>query len=726
MTLKKIEFDLQAYKIHLHFKNGRDPLSIHFDTPSRKFYFALICLIVHEMKQQNNSEFVYIRKHEQLLKSLDMLLAGNYASKTIDGMWEKIRKAWHYSLPNLEEAAHFKVEERDQVPPYEKGGKYLYDCSEDECDTWTSLFGIDEVTSKWRFKVAIEAVGLNLNDITLTLNELREDKAWQAFLKYLEKTSPASLSVADKKPIQLPAIPYQKRWPLFIALAVTVIALLAGGAALLNRHLRPAPTTIQETQTKIPSIAVLPFINVSDDPDKDYFCDGITEELINTLARINDLRVISRTSVFYFKDKGMNLRTIGEKLNVDHILEGSVRESGNKLRISAQLIKVADDSHVWAETYDREMKDIFDTQENLSQEIACSLKSRIGCKGDEAHSKQYTDNVEAYNLYLKGRFLWNKKRHKEAIEHYEQALNLDPNYALAYAGLADSYNRFAFWFSESVEEYKSKAKNAALKALELDDTLSEAHTSLGMLKLHFEYDWKGAEKALQKAIFLNPGNEVAHTYYGHLLRVYGRMDEALSEMEKALELDPFSRGINAFYGMMLRVTGQTERSMEHLLKALELFPKSPEARLHIGMLHSEAGRYEQGIEYLEQAVNITHRKVPVPIGFLGYTYGIAGYHEKARALLSEMLERRMKTHFPPHFIALIYMGLGEKENTFKWLETAIAEHDPMNFQLRTVPMFNDLHSDPRWTELMKKMGFEEQPELDNYSTKRAVRLAGRP
>jgi len=515
MTLMKLDFDLRLYKIHLHFENSGDPLIIHFDTPSRKFYFALMALIVHEMKDNTSAEFVYIRKHEQVLKNLDMSLADHHASKTIDGMWEKIRKAWHYSLPNLEEAGHFKIEGRDQVPPYEKGGKYLYACSEDECNAWAGLFGIDEITNKWRFKISIDGFGLDLSDMTLRFGELKDDSAWLAFLDQFENVSTARLPATNNGPLTPTDKPRQKRWLLRIAVIVTAIFILLGGVTLLNRYLRPAPKPIQEIQISIPSIAVLPFVNVSDDPDKDYFCDGITEELINSLARVKDLRVISRTSAFYFKNKGFDLPTIGKKLNVDNILEGSVRESGNKLKISAQLINVADDSHLWTETYDRKMKDILDTQKKLAQEIACSLKAQLNCKEDAIVAKQYTENVEAYNLYLKGRFLWNKKSHKEAIAYYEKALKLDPNYALAYAGLADAYNRLAFWFSDAVDEYKSKAISAALKALEIDDSLSEAHTSLGMMKLHFEYDWKGAETAFKRAIFLNPDNATAHIYYSH-------------------------------------------------------------------------------------------------------------------------------------------------------------------------------------------------------------------
>ena len=383
MTLKKIEIDLQAFKIHLYFQNGREPLIIHFDTPSRKFYFALICFIVHEMKQQDNSGFVSIRKHQQTLRFLDNALAGPYASKSIDGMWEKIRKAWHYTLPNLEEAANFKIEGREQVSPYEKGGKFLYDCNEDECDAWSNLFGIDEITNKWRYRFASETAGLDRGDVVFRFGDLQNSAAWQAFLNHLEENSPEDRSVVKSESIALRSTNTSAKksffnqindwgWYKFAITTMMIFLLLICGIVILNQYLRPeSPPTIEASNIK-PSIAILPFVNVSDNPEQEYFCDGITEELIHDLAMVKDLRVISRTSAFYFKDKGFDIRTIAEKLNVSHLLEGSVRIADGKLRISAQLINAADDSHVWAETYDREMKDIFETQDELAEEIACN------------------------------------------------------------------------------------------------------------------------------------------------------------------------------------------------------------------------------------------------------------------------------------------------------------------------------------------------------------------
>jgi adenylate cyclase len=703
--VKHIEIDLNTYKMVLQFQNSKEPLILHFDTPSRKFYLSLIALIVHEMKRPRHSGHVYIRKYETLLKFMDDTLAGSYASGTIDGMWEKIRKAWHYSLPNLEEAAHFKIERRDHVSPYEKGGKYLYACTEDECDIWASLFGIDAITNKWRFRFAIDSAGLALSDVTLKFGDMQEDSAWDAFLKHLEKASTKILSGTDSESAKSAVRTSPIRWYLLAATVVILIILLVGGVGILNRYLRPVSPSVESVATAKPSIAILPFVNVSDDPDKDYFCDGITEELINSLARVKDLRVISRTSAFYFKNKGFDLHTIGEKLGVENILEGSVRVSGDKLRISAQLIKVADDSHLWAETYDREMKDIFTTQENLTQEIACSLKSRLGCEDDKLLIKRHTNISEAHNYYLKGRYHWVKKGHEKAIECFNNALALDPNYALPYTGLADVHNRLAYFFGKSPSEYYPKTKEFVMKALVLDDELSEAYASLGYLKLHYEWDWEGTEKALRRAVELNPGNALAHRYLSSYYKAIGNLDECLREVKIGLKIDPLDRGLNIRLAAVLRKQGKLDQSIEQYKKTLELYPKFSSAIMFLGYNYILKGKNQKGIEILKKAVQLTKGKSPYPLSYLGYAYGVIGEREKATKILNDVLERRRQGYFSPNFIAFIYSGLGDKDNAFKWLEKSYEEGDPRHYSIKT-SRFHDLHNDPRWKPVLKKIGLE--------------------
>jgi len=265
--VKHIEIDLNAVKIVLRFQNAKDLLTLHFDTPSRKFYLSLIALIVHDMKQQDHSGYVYIRKHERILKSLDDSLAGSHASKTLDGMWEKIRKAWHYSLPNLEEAAHFKIEGRDLAPPFEKGGKYRYECTESECDLWSSLFGVDDVTNKWRFKFAFDLAGIDQKDVTLKFADLSNDFAWNAFLKDIAMpTTRIPIADEDAKPPKTRTDTQQRYWGLIAVASVLTALVVFGAIYVLHHYMRPATTPTEEVQKNRPSLAVLPFINISNDP----------------------------------------------------------------------------------------------------------------------------------------------------------------------------------------------------------------------------------------------------------------------------------------------------------------------------------------------------------------------------------------------------------------------------------------------------------------------------
>ena len=704
--VKHIGIDLKTYKIILQFQNSKNPLILHFDTPSRKFYLSLIALIVHEMKLPGHSGYVYIRKHETLLKFLDDALAESNASGTVDGMWEKIRKAWHYSLPNLEEASNFKIEGRDQVAPYEKGGKYLYECTEDECDIWASLFGIDEIANKWRYRFAVDEAWLGLSDVTLKFGDLRDDSAWDAFLRQLEEASTKTLLDTDSDSAKPVAKTYPIRWQLLAMAVVVLFVLLIGGAAILNRYMRPAPPPTESVEAIKPSIAVLPFINVSDDPDKDYFCDGITEELINSLAKVKDLRVISRTSAFYFKDKGFDLRTIGEKLGVDNILEGSVRVSGDKLKISAQLIKVADDSHLWADSYDRKAIDIFDTQENIAQEISCSLKSRLGCESGKSLTKKYTENIEAHNLYLKGRFLSTPRSYSEAIDNFNQAITLDPNYALAYVGLADAYNEMAFHFPASVKQLTTKAREAAEKAIEIDENLAESYAALGFLILRYEWNWKDAEQYLKKAVDLNPGNALSRRKYSSFLRAIGRIDESLFEIKEALKLDPISPIVNAQFGLTLQCQGRLEESIKQHQETVEMYPNHPIVLVWYGSALIESGRVDEAISLMKKAVNITKRKAPFALGSLGYAYGISGRLSEAQEILNEFLLRSETEYIPPTFIARVYMGLNDMDKSFEWLELAYEQKDPLAYPIKTMPNFGRISSDPRWSALMKKMGLE--------------------
>ena len=304
--LENITLDLGTYKILFHFKDRKEPLAIHFDKPARRFYFALIALVVTEMKNRDKPEFIHIRKHEKTLRLLDNSLAGENASKTAKGMWDKIRKAWRYTLPDLETGSHFKIVERNLIPPYEKGGKYRYDCSDDECHIWANLFNYDE-NNPWRFQFAVDSASLSLNDISVILGDLQDNSAWQEFVK---RPSMQAKAVSREKR----AVP---RW--WKKAAFSLIAVLIVGAAtwaIWNSYIRPvSPTAVLGLSDEL-SIAVLPFVNMSGDPKQEYFSDGITEEIISALSRVPKLLVIARNSTFTYKGKPVKVQRVSQELGV--------------------------------------------------------------------------------------------------------------------------------------------------------------------------------------------------------------------------------------------------------------------------------------------------------------------------------------------------------------------------------------------------------------------------
>lgn len=365
---------------------------------------------------------------------------------------------------------------------------------------------------------------------------------------------------------------------------------------------QPMPTPSSQEKK---SIAVLPFANLSPDPENEYFSDGLTEELINSLSRIEGLRVASRTSAFAWKGKQENIRKIGEQLNVETVLEGSVRKAGNRLRITAQLVNIADDSHLWSERYDREMEDVFVVQDDIARAIVDALKIQLA--SDQKHQlvKPPTESITAYTLYLQGRFHWNK-RSKEgferAIQYFEQALQIDPTYARAYAGLADCYTLWASYGYLDPQEGFPKAREAALKALELDETLAEAYASLAAIKLNYEQDIQGAEEKIERAIRLNPNYATAHHWHAATLAVLGRTDEAVVAIQRALELDPLSAIMRVTAGEIFQLAGRWQEAAEHLRTALELNPHLTGAYSALARIHQLCGNWQQAEQELHRAL----------------------------------------------------------------------------------------------------------------------------
>ncbi len=459
-----------------------------------------------------------------------------------------------------------------------------------------------------------------------------------------------------------------------------------------------------------PSIAVLPFTNLSADKEQDYFCDGMAEEIINALTHVEGLRVVARTSAFVFKDRREDIREIGKKLNVEALLEGSVRKAGNRLRITAQLINVADGYHLWSEKYDQDMEDIFAIQDEISLAIVNKLKLKL-LGGEKAKLvKRHTEDLDAYNLYLKGRYFWNKRTEEgfqKSLECFWQAIEKDPTYALAYAGIADCYDLLGWYGYLPPKEAFPRAKAAAEKALEMDNALAEAHTSLAGASEFYDWDWLAAEREYKRAIELNPSHATAHHWYAEFLSHMGRHEESTAEAKRALEIDPLSLIINALVGWLFYEARQYDRAIEQLQKTLEMEPSFIVAHFFLAFPYVQKAMYNEAIAEVQKAMDLSGRGIPLFLAQLGAIYSYSGKRDEANKVLDELHELSKQRNVSPFYVALIHVGLGQKNQAFEWLEKAYEDRDHWLESLKVDPMLDSVRSDPRFTELLKKMGLEK-------------------
>ncbi len=459
-----------------------------------------------------------------------------------------------------------------------------------------------------------------------------------------------------------------------------------------------------------PSIAVLPFTNLSADKEQEYFCDGMAEEIINALTHVEGLRVVARTSAFAFKDEKQDVRQIGKKLNVETLLEGSVRKAGNRLRISAQLINVADGYHLWSERYDRNMEDVFAIQDEISLAIVNRLKPKLLGEEKARLVKRYTDNLEAYNLYLKGRYHWNRRTPEginKAIKYFHQVTEKDPGYALAYAGLADCYSMLEQARALPAKEAFPEAKEMAAKALEIDETLAEAHNSLAYVRWKYDWDWVGAEREFLRAIELNPNYATAHQWYAVYLAEMGRTDESIKEIKKAQELDPLSLIINVASASILTCARQYNQAIEQCQKVLDMDPNFSLTHLPLGWIYEQKEMYEEAIKEYLKAEAFFGRLSPEEVAALREAYAVSGWRGYWQKHLDILKQQSKQRHVAASDIAWDHVHLGEKDQAFKWLEKAYQERDPVLCSLKTDPIFDSLRSDPKFKALLKKMGLEK-------------------
>ncbi|MCK4431993.1 MAG: protein kinase [Candidatus Aminicenantes bacterium] len=469
-------------------------------------------------------------------------------------------------------------------------------------------------------------------------------------------------------------------------------------------------------ETKEKSIAVLPFSDLSPQKDQEYFCDGLAEELINSLTHINELRVPARSSSFSFKGKDLDIREVGKALNVETVLEGSVRKAGNRLRITAQLINVADGYHMWSERYDRDMDDIFAIQDEISLAIVDNLKVKL-LKGEKTKIvKRHTEDKEAYNLYLKGRYFWNRRHEGDmmkAIECYQQALEKDSFYSLPYVGIADVFNVLGLWSFIDPKEAFSKAKAAVSKALELDDSLGDAYTSLGFINMCFEWKWAEAEKNYKRGIELNPKNAYAHAWYSIYLIGQKRHDEAVEESQEALELEPLSPLMNAILGLVvgIGIGGDTVKGREQLHKALEMEPNLPMGHLWVGQIYLMApDDYGKAIIHFQKA---TQLGMTFALGWLGWALALSGKMNKAAKILDQLDEIANQRYISPFQKALVFLGLEKSDEAFEYLELAYKQREPFLAFFFLVWVPGSVRSDPRYIAILKKIGLDKVTPLDS-------------
>lgn len=456
--------------------------------------------------------------------------------------------------------------------------------------------------------------------------------------------------------------------------------------------------------TELSSIAVLPFADLSPEKDQEYFCDGMTEEIIDALSKIGGIRVVARTSSFAFKGKQQDIREIGKKLNVAAVLEGSVRKDGNRLRVTAQLNSVADGYHLWSETYERELKDVFTVQDEISRAIVNTLQLKLSANRIQANSSP--QNVETYELYLQGRYHWSRWRTEgaeQAIRYFEKAIEKDPKYAPAYAGVAFSYCWLGFFGALPPNEAMPKAREAAQKALALDDSLAAAHTALAYVKALYEFDWTAAEREFKRAIELNAGDAEAHFGYGiAYLSPQGRADEALHEMQVARDLDPLSPVEAVYLGLAYQFKGKHQDAVAQYKRALELDPSFVEARLHLANAYLDPKDFKDFYAELDRAEASLADGRTEPTRAFGMA--IEGRKEEALALIHKCEHPAPGTFIRSTYIANVYAVLGDREQMYKWLEKAYTDRDGMLVYANKQGCYRPYRGESRFLDLERKLG----------------------
>ncbi len=458
---------------------------------------------------------------------------------------------------------------------------------------------------------------------------------------------------------------------------------------------------------QIESIAVMPFVNESGNADVEYLSDGMTETLIRSLSQLANLQVKPRSSVFRYKGKETDAKTIGKELNVQAILNGRVTQRGDQLTLNLELIDVQKDVVLWSEQYNRKQSDLVSLQSEIAKDVSAKLKLKLSGADEAKVTKTSTANPEAYQAYLKGRYYWNRRTAeniKKAIEQFKSATDRDPNYALAYAGLADCYVLLNQYAGTPMSETIPQAKVYAERAIAIDDQLAEPHASLALVKEQL-WQWAEAEREYKKAIALNPNYATAYHWYSILLRKLGRFDEAALMIKRALEIDPLSSIIGINISETYQIQNDHNASIENTLKVIELDPNFSLAYTYLGQSYLKQGRNAEAIANFEKAVELSNRD-GVALADLGYGYGVAGKRTEANAIAKELEQKYSKKDSSGMDVAGVYAGLGEKDKAFEWLEKSFQTKEELGIIRWRIP-FEPLRDDPRYKDLLKRMGLPE-------------------
>jgi serine/threonine protein kinase len=488
-----------------------------------------------------------------------------------------------------------------------------------------------------------------------------------------------------------------------IMTGVVALALLIGALAAAVKFYSA------RTPTQIDSIAVLPFTNISGDPNTEYLSDGITEGVIHSLSQLPKLRVIARTTVFHFKGRDADPQKVGRDLNVRAVLTGILSQRGNALRIETELVDVNSGAEIWGEKFDRQVSDVSTIEQQIANDISEKLKLRLSGEEKKRLARGSTSSSEAYQLYLNGRFHWNKRTEGElnkALEYFRQSIERDPNYALAYVGLADTYLVLPEYGRMAPSVAAPRTKEALTRALEIDADLAEAHASLALMKQDFEWDWAGAEKEFRRASELNSNYPTTHHWYANFLLAMKRNDEAIIESRLAQKLDPLSPIINDELALMLLRGGKYDSAMEQWKRTFELDPTLPEAHFQLSRTYSKKGLHHEAISEAQKAASYSGR-APRYLAGVGFALAIAGKRADAHKIIDELSQSSKSGYVSPVYFAEIYSSLGDQDRAFEWLEKAYQERDDELTYVNAGPAFDSVRSDPRYADFLRRMNLPQ-------------------